>query len=241
MYGLTKKEFYDIINILKKYKEDIKWVKIFGSRANGKYKKASDIDLGISFRRDIILKLYNELYNSNLPYTVDIIDYDKNSNNNLKNFIDNEGEIIFQTENTGELKVNENKLIYKIRDLEKAIKKLQDSLQKDPNEDDLYLDGTIQRFEFVYELSWKLLKNYLDYTGIRVNSPRESIREGFKIEVVNDINKWLEMLEDRNRTSHTYNEDIAWEIYRKIKSKYIFLFEEFYDIINERIKLAKNC
>ena len=43
--------------------------------------------------------------------------------------------------------------------------------------DDMYLDATIQRFEFCFELAWKLMKTVLEYEGIDVNSPRSCIRE----------------------------------------------------------------
>ena len=42
--------------------------------------------------------------------------------------------------------------------------------------DDMYLDATIQRFEFCFELAWKLMKTVLEYEGIDVNSPRSCIR-----------------------------------------------------------------
>ena len=178
MYGLTEKEFYKIIEVLKTYSKEIEWVKIFGSRARGDYKKTSDIDLAIKFREDILLDLKDELYKTSLPYTIDIIDYIKNNNENLKKFIDKEGYIIFLTDERGKAIMNQNKLKLKLEDVRKALGRLEDSLKKDPHEDDLYLDGTIQRFEFVFELSWKLMKGYLEYDGIEVNSPRGAFKVG---------------------------------------------------------------
>ncbi len=236
MYGLTEKEFYKIIEILKSYSKEIEWVKIFGSRARGDYKKASDIDLAIKFREDKLLDLKDELYKTSLPYTTDIIDYKKNTNENLKKFIDKEGYIIFLTDERGKVIMNQNKLKLKLENLRKALGRLEDSLKKDPHEDDLYLDGTIQRFEFVFELSWKLMKGYLEYDGIEVNSPRGAFREAFKVELIEDGTAWIKMMENRNRTSHTYNEDTAWEIYDKVKKEYIVLFQEFFKTIDEKIK-----
>lgn len=235
MYGLTKDEFYKIMNILKKYKTNINCVKIFGSRARNDYKKNSDIDLSIDFKKDIILELKNEFYKTNISYTVDVIDYKKNTNKKLKKDIDNEGKIIFKIKGD-KIQMNINKLKNKLDDFKKALAKLNDSFKKDPKKDDLYLDGTIQRFEFVFELSWKLMKNYLEYIGIEVNSPRMTFREAFKSNIIEDASKWIKMMEDRNRTSHTYNEDTAWEIYINIKEKYSFLFEEFEEQINKEIR-----
>ena len=236
MYGLTKKEFYELIKVLKYYSKEVKWVKIFGSRGRGDYKKSSDIDLAIQFRKDKLLDLKDELYKTSLPYTIDIIDYKKNTNENLKKFIDEEGCIIFLTDERGKVIMNQNKLKLKLEDLRKALCKLEDSLKKDPHEDDLYLDGIIQRFEFVFELSWKLMKGYLEYDGIEVNSPRGAFREAFKVELIENGSAWIKMMENRNRTSHTYNQDTAWEIYDKVKKEYIVLFQEFFKTIDKKIK-----
>lgn len=234
MYGLTKDEFYKIMNILNKYQKSINWVKIFGSRAVGNYKRNSDIDLSIDFKKDIILELKDEFYKTDISYTVDIIDYRKNMNQGLKKDIDEEGKIILKIEGD-KIQMNINKLNNKLDDFKKALAKLNDSLKKDPKKDDLYLDGTIQRFEFVFELSWKLMKNYLEYIGIEVNSPRMTFREAFKSNIIEDASKWIKMMEDRNRTSYTYNEDTAWEIYRNIKEKYITLFCKFEEQIDVKI------
>lgn len=88
-------------------------------------------------------------------------------------------------------------------------------------ENPVLLDGTIQRFEFCVELGWKLLKEYLEYEKIgEFNSPRSTVKECFSIGLIEDAEQWLDMLDDRNLTSHTYDEEIAKEIYRNIITKY---------------------
>lgn len=79
-----------------------------------------------------------------------------------------------------ETKVSKDMLMLKFETLKKMLKKLEAALEKDTHLDELYLDGTIQRFEFVYELSWKLMKSYLEYQGTEVVSPRETFREGLR-------------------------------------------------------------
>ena len=92
------------------------------------------------------------------------------------------------------------------------------------------LDGTIQRFEFTVELAWKTIKEYLEYEKFgEFNSPRSAIKEAYKINLIEDGEKWLDMLDDRNLTSHTYDENTAKEIYRNIISNYyevLFKFKE---------------
>ena len=108
----------------------------------------------------------------------------------------------------------------KWEDYHRALRRLQAALKKEPDEDDLYLDATIQRFEFCFELAWKLMKAVLSYEGIEVSSPRASIREGWKQGLVQEAEAWLDMLEKRNLSAHTYNEQTAQAIYAAVKGKY---------------------
>ena len=78
-------------------------------------------------------------------------------------------------------------------------------------------DATIQRFEYCFELSWKLLKKVLKSDGIEVNSPRQAVRKAFENGYLDNIDVWFEMLEDRNMTSHTYDPNIADKVYESAK------------------------
>ena len=73
--------------------------------------------------------------------------------------------------------------------------------------------AAIQCFEFVYELSWKMMKRVLYEKGIVVNSPKDSFREAFKESLIDDAEKWFKFQEFRNLTVHTYDEEIVEEIY----------------------------
>jgi nucleotidyltransferase substrate binding protein (TIGR01987 family) len=108
-------------------------------------------------------------------------------------------------------------------DYHRVLERLQSALQKEPDADEIYLDATIHRFEFSFELAWKLMKVVLDYEGIEVSSPRSSIREGWKQGMIADAEVWLDMQEKRNLSTHTYNESTALEVYRLIKEKYVAL------------------
>lgn len=236
MYGLSETDFFKIIDILKKYKEKIEWTKIFGSRSRGDYKDTSDIDLLISLRMNSIIdNIRNDFYESDLKYTVDIVEYSEKMGENIKKNVENDGILIYKTNEKGEIIMNENKLKYKFEDFQKALKKLETALEKDAHLDELYLDGTIQRFEFVYELSWKLMKSYLEYQGTEVVSPRETFREGFKDGIISDATEWINLMINRNKTSHTYKEETAWDIYDKIKSEYIVLFKNFEKEMREKL------
>ena len=66
-----------------------------------------------------------------------------------------------------------NKFNQKKEDFLNALNRLQEALEQEPTE--LAIDGTLHRFEFTFELSWKLIKNYMEYMGITetTGSPRE--------------------------------------------------------------------
>jgi len=88
--------------------------------------------------------------------------------------------------------------------------------------------GVIQFFEITFELSWKLMKDYLSYIGYEVKSPREAIKTSFSIELIVDGTAWLDALSDRNLTVHTYDEAQADEIHMRIENLYFKLLEELY-------------
>ncbi len=91
-------------------------------------------------------------------------------------------------------------------------------------------DSAIQRFEYCFEILWKLLKEYLKvHDGIICNSPKSCFKEAFKVNLLTeeDTIKALEMTDDRNLTSHTYHEELANEIFKKI-ADYYNLMESLY-------------
>jgi len=75
-------------------------------------------------------------------------------------------------------------------------------------------DSAIQRFEFTFELAWKAVARLAQEEGIESLSPRAALKTALKLGWVADDENWLTMLDDRYRTSHTYNEATAEEFTR---------------------------
>ena len=99
-----------------------------------------------------------------------------------------------------------------IEPLLKAHTALQSALAQASNE--LERAGAIQYFEFSYELSWKTLKKALFALGkIHLNSPKPVFRAAALEGLIEDPEIWFNFAEQRNRTVHTYNEDVAMQIY----------------------------
>ena len=85
-----------------------------------------------------------------------------------------------------------------------------------PN-DDLQRDGIIQRFDFTFELAWKTLKDLFYKEGLTgLNSPKTILREAFSSGLIKDQDLWLLMLDDRNSTTHIYEERMAMDICERI-------------------------
>lgn len=79
------------------------------------------------------------------------------------------------------------------------------------------------------------MRSVLAYEGIDVSTPRGSIREGWKLGVIDDAEKWLDMLEKRKLSAHAYNEATTMNIYRCITDEYVDLLSVFEQRMKERI------
>jgi len=100
---------------------------------------------------------------------------------------------------------------------------------------DIYLDLVVKRFEFTYEMSWKCIKRYLDYVGIECYSPRDCFKEAFSQKIIADETVWIDMIEQRNISSHVYDEDEIKEILGKI-GDYKNAFQWLLQSLEERLK-----
>ena len=115
--------------------------------------------------------------------------------------------------------MKKSEVLIKVDNFEKGLNRLKEAVER--AKDDLDKDGVIQRFEFTIELLWKALKAILAYQGIECYSPRSCIKEAFKANLIEDDEIILDMLEDRNRSSHIYSEFTSEEIFERIKKVYL--------------------
>lgn len=113
--------------------------------------------------------------------------------------------------------------VQRFENLEKSVQNLEDIRDciKREGINKIYTMALIQAYEIVFELSWKTLKDYLEYNGITTDTPRETIKEAFAKNIISDGQVWIEMMEARNKTSHTYKEEFATELCNDILNTYI--------------------
>ena len=95
--------------------------------------------------------------------------------------------------------------------------------------------GLIQFFEIAFELSWKLLKDYEESEGFSVKTPREAIKQAFQARIIDDGEHWLQALQDRNLTAHTYNEKTAVAVEIKIRQNYFPLLLDLYQTFQAKL------
>lgn len=124
------------------------------------------------------------------------------------------------------------KLKQSFTNLKKALGRLEEALNED-QENSLIVDGTIQRFEFTIEIYWKTLKRLLFSEGIEAKTPRETLKEAYQVGWLQNEQAWLQMLKDRNETSHIYDEKMARNILDNI-IKYFPEMKETFQKLEQR-------
>lgn len=100
----------------------------------------------------------------------------------------------------------------------------------------LIRDATIQRFEYTYEALWKFLCAYLKEEGIVENTPKGVFREIMRTKLIteDETEKFLKMVDDRNASVHIYKEEMAKELYDKIKD-HASLIEQLLNTIKNKL------
>ena len=94
-----------------------------------------------------------------------------------------------------------------------------------PSLNELEEQGLIQSFEYTHELAWKVQKDFLELQGISdLFDSRNVARAAFRTGLIENGELWMKMIESRNLTSHTYNEDVTQKIIQAVKSAY---YDEF--------------
>lgn len=101
----------------------------------------------------------------------------------------------------------------------------------------LEMQGLIQGFEFTHELAWNVLKDYLESKGYSgLIGSRDATRTAFKNELIADGEVWMDMINDRNQTTHTYNlkvaERIAQDILQRFYPAFVALANTFTSLEN---------
>ena len=120
---------------------------------------------------------------------------------------------------------------YRFTNFSRAFTLLRDALEPGVEAlNQLEREGVIQRFEYTFELAWNTLKDRLEYDGIAFQSvtPRSVIRQAFQSGLIENGETWLDMLTDRNLSSHTYDAARIEAVLRNIHDRYLALLNDLY-------------
>lgn len=101
-------------------------------------------------------------------------------------------------------------------DYKKALQRLEEAVQAEVTQ--LHKDATVKRFEFTFELAWKLMQLIITDKGYRERGPKDSIRRAAQIGLIDNADAWMGHLKKRNQIVHIYDIDIADEVYESAKS-----------------------
>lgn len=189
---------------------------LFGSRARGDNRYNSDIDLAV----------YGMPQKNQAPFWLDCEDLPTLLKLDISFIHDGMSPVFLQNIEKDGVELMD-KFQEKYDKLTAAVVRLREALddyKKAPL--DSIRDGTIQRFEFCTELAWKTMREYLlDQGYSEINSPKAVIRQAYAFGMIEDEAAWITLLTDRNMTSHVYDEATAKEIFERIETIYLKLFD----------------
>jgi len=123
----------------------------------------------------------------------------------------------------------------------KALSQLDKFIAKGDELNELETQGMIQAFEYNFELAWNVIKDYYEYQGATdIQGSRDAFRLAFNRGLNTEGEAWMNMVQSRTKTSHTYNEDTANEIAEAILEKYHGLFKVLHARLAAIIEDASN-
>jgi nucleotidyltransferase substrate binding protein (TIGR01987 family) len=120
----------------------------------------------------------------------------------------------------------------------KALGQLREAVVLSENRElsDLEKQGMIQAFEYTHELAWTTLKDFLEYKGQKdIYGSKDASRKAFQLGIVEDGEGWMDMIQSRNKTSHTYNRETAEEIVAAVTTGYCKLFVDLAKKLGEQL------
>ena len=115
--------------------------------------------------------------------------------------------------------------VYRFDNFKRAFALLSEAVQmiRERKISALEQEGVIQRFEYTWELTWKVLKDYLEYTGVVLETvtPAAVIKAAIAANIIKNGDVWMAALDSRNKMSHTYD-------FKKFEKIVISIEKEYY-------------
>ncbi|EWH08484.1 nucleotidyltransferase substrate-binding protein [Catenovulum agarivorans DS-2] len=119
----------------------------------------------------------------------------------------------------------------RFQNFQRALLLLREAMEYDISElSQLEKEGAIQRFEYTFELAWKVLKDKMEFDGIELEriSPKAVVRQAFQAKYISQPDVWLRMIGDRNLMSHTYDFKKIEAVILSIQQEYLPMLDAWY-------------
>ncbi len=205
----------EIVKIILKYSNPER-IYLYGSMANGEANLTSDIDIAYEdkdFKDDYLIKEEVDHLKTLLKIDIKNIAF---TQDRFKNRVKSTGKVLYSA--TNRLRAEDG-----LYNLSNALDKFVNIVERKAEFEeegfaDVYLDIVVKRFEFTYEMAWKALKRNLSFLGVEAKSPRMVFKEAFLQNLIEDEEVWLSMIEQRNLSSHIYDEFEIRDILDKTES-----------------------
>jgi nucleotidyltransferase substrate binding protein (TIGR01987 family) len=126
----------------------------------------------------------------------------------------------------------------RFKNFDRAYALLSQALERGPSALSLLeKEGVIQRFEYSFELAWKTIKDYLEEGGLVISpvTPRQVLKDAFAAKVITDGQVWINMLDNRNLLSHTYNLAVFEKAVDAIAAHYLPAMGELHQFLANKI------
>ena len=119
----------------------------------------------------------------------------------------------------------------------KALSQLEKFIEKGENLNELEEQGLIQSFEYNFELAWNLIKDYYENQGVtNIQGSKDAFRLAFNRGLITDGELWMQMIDSRVKTSHSYDKEKADEIADAVLHTYYALFKALHSTMGKIIK-----
>ena len=128
----------------------------------------------------------------------------------------------------------------RFQNFSRAFLLLREALENDlASLNQLEKEGCIQRFEYTFELAWKVLKDKMEYDGLVLDqiSPKAIVRQAFSTKYLDNADIWLKMIGDRNLMSHTYDFSKFEAILSTVQTEYLPILDDWHlELMEETLK-----
>lgn len=202
---MTKREIIkEVTKIILKHAKPER-IYLYGSQVTGDSTPTSDIDIAFfdeDFKSAYLIKEEVEELSTLLKIDVTNLAY---TEERFRKRVMSTGKVLYSANK--KLRAEDSLLNFSkaFERFAAAVKRQKEFYEQ--GDSDIYLDLVVKRFEFTFEMSWKAIKRYLDFTGIGCVNPRSCFKEAFAQELITEEETWLDMIEMRNLSSHVYDEE----------------------------------